>query len=89
MSEHDVCMRAGVHIVIDDNCDAITRITGPDGDEWRKYMYDFHTEEDVLNHFADNALRNDVEDASRLDGWADLPPGAATMRVEWCDPDNY
>lgn len=39
------------------------------------------TEEDIKKHWAYNLLVNGVSDASRLDGWADLPKGAITMRV--------
>lgn len=42
---------------------------------------DIRTEEDILQHLAYNAIFNNVTDASRLDGWGDLPKGAITMRV--------
>lgn len=61
--------------------DVIERVTGPNGDEWRAGMYDLHTERQVLEHLAYNCVANGVGSASRLDGWADLPPEAATMRV--------
>lgn len=34
-----------------------------------------------LEHLAYNAVANGIEDANRLDGWADLENGALTMRV--------
>lgn len=43
---------------------------------------DIVTEEQLLKHLAYNAVFNGVEDASRLDGWADLKRGQITMRVE-------
>lgn len=42
---------------------------------------DVRTEEDIYQHLAYNAIFNDVEDASRLDGWGDLERGQVTMRV--------
>lgn len=70
-----------VTVEVADDCDAITRVTGEGGDEWRSHYYNFATEQDVLEHFAYNAIANGVEDANRLDGWADLPDGAVTMLV--------
>lgn len=55
--------------------------------KWRDMFYDLRTEEDVLNHLTFNAVRNGVEDVSVLDGWADLPRGAATMFVVDVDPE--
>ena len=56
----------------------------PDDDRgrgWRNTFYDLRDESDVIEHFAFNALANGVNDASQLDGWADLPRGAVTMQV--------
>lgn len=59
---------------------ALNRALDPD---WRDHMYsDMDTREKVLAHFADNAIRNGVDDASSLDGWADLERGAVTMEVK-------
>lgn len=60
--------------------DVIERVTGPKGDEWRGDLYDLHTEEDVINHLAYNCLANGCENATMLDGWADLPAEAVEMR---------
>jgi hypothetical protein len=49
--------------------------------EWKDQMYDFHCTDDVLDHWAYSCVANGVEDVSRLDGWADLPPGTATMEA--------
>ena len=54
------------------NPDAMERVTGPNGDEWRSQFYALHTVEDVLEHWAYNVILNGVRDVSRLDGWADL-----------------
>jgi hypothetical protein len=63
--------------------DAITRITGPDGDEWRTHMYrHIKTREDVLRHWAHNAVANGVTDVSDLDGWADVRRGTVTFLVD-------
>ncbi len=65
------------------NWDAIERIAGPGGDEWRGQFYGgLRSKSDVLAHFAYNAVANGVEDASRLEGWADLDLGDVTMSVE-------
>lgn len=42
---------------------------------------DVVTEDEILEHLAYNAIFNGVDDASRLDGWADLERGQLTMRV--------
>lgn len=70
-----------VKVIINDE-EAITRVTGPEGDEWRSRFYDLYTEEDVIEHFAYNAIINNVDRANRLDGWADLADDAVTMFVD-------
>jgi len=37
--------------------------------------------EGVLKHWAYNAIVNNVDDPSRLDGWADLERGVVTLYV--------
>lgn len=64
------------------NPDVIERVTGPGGDEWRSRFYRMHTTEDVLQHFAFNAVANGVTDISRLDGWADCDPRDVEIVVE-------
>lgn len=61
--------------------EAIERVTGPGGDEWRSQFYDLHTADDVIEHFVFNAVTNHVHDISRLDGWADSDPAAVTIEV--------
>lgn len=78
--QREVTVTAYVKITVNDP-EAVTRVTGDDGDEWRSMFYDLYTEEDVYNHLAYNAVANGIEDASRLDGWADLQRGAVTMIV--------
>lgn len=78
--EADVVLSVPVAVRIKGE-DAIERITGPGGDEWRSQFYDLHTREDVLNHLAAVCCRTGIEDASRLDGWADLETGVVTMIV--------
>jgi len=70
-----------VKVTINDP-DVIARVTGPNGDEWRAQLYNLHTESDVLDHLAHNCVLNGVEQVNRLDGWGDLPDGAATMELE-------
>lgn len=76
----DVEMAATVHITINDR-EPIERVTGRDGDEWREQMYPLHTEDDVLEHWASNAVRNGVVDVCQLDGWADVPAETVTFQV--------
>lgn len=68
-------------VVTVNNPDAVERITGPGGDEWRSQFYDLHTEADVIEHFAYNAATNGVRRVNQLDGWADLPDDAVEMVV--------
>ena len=51
-------------------------------EEWQRSFSTFDTEDQVLEHLAYNCISNGVEDASRLDGWADLDSGMLTMSVE-------
>jgi len=64
------------------NPDALERVTGAGGDEWRSQFYRLRTVEDVLEHWTYNRLVNGIEDISRLDGWADLPAAAVQIEVE-------
>lgn len=50
-------------------------------DGWRDQLYDLQTENEVIEHLAFNAVANSVDDITRLDGWADLDPSAATITV--------
>lgn len=101
MSTYTVGMDTTVEIIVGDQT-AIDRCTEnhdedgqaqPDvrgGTGWRNSYYALTTPEKVLQHWADNCLRNGVEDASRLDGWGDLAPGVVTMRcthtdIDWTD----
>jgi hypothetical protein len=71
----------GIEVVIRvaDGVDPFERVTGPEGDEFRKTLYELRTQEEVLDHWAYNAACNGVTDASELDGWADLEKGQVTM----------
>lgn len=75
-----------VKVTIQDGCDPFHRVTDPvEGAEFRLTLYDLFTEKDVLDHFVYNCAANGIEDASRLDGWADLTPGMVTMEVMYVD----
>jgi len=73
-----VVFTTAVHLTIADP-DVFERVTGPNGDDWRKQLYNLHTRDDVLEHLAYNCVANDVRNASLLDGWADLPKKAVQM----------
>jgi hypothetical protein len=77
---HRVLVQCYVEIEINDP-DVIERVTGTGGDEWRSQMYQLHTEADVLEHFAHNAVTNGVYRANQLDGWADAKNDAARFQV--------
>lgn len=55
---------------------------GPGEKGFQDFYYGPMTVEEVMQHLAYNAIANGIEDASRLDGWADLPPDVLTMSVE-------
>lgn len=76
------------------NVDAILEIEIQDGVDWRWYeeegrepewrgsLYSIPQEDEaVFAHWAHNAVANGVEDASRLDGWADIERGAIRFNV--------
>lgn len=67
------------------NQEVLTRVTGPDGDEWRSQFYDLRTAEDVIQHFIFNAVTNRIHDISRLDGWADCDPSSVTIEIDDTD----
>ena len=78
-----------VKVTIQDGCDPFHRVTDPvEGAEFRLTLYDLFTEKDVLDHFTYNAVANGVNDASELDGWADLTPGQVTMDIMYVDVDS-
>lgn len=74
-----VLLLVTVEVTVND-LDVYQRVTGPDGDRWREHLYDLRTEQDIDEHLA-KACLDGYDDASDLDGWADLPRGAATMRA--------
>lgn len=59
---------------------------GVEGEEdergWQDIYYGAMTVEQVMEHLAFNCAANGVEDARRLDGWADLEPGVLTMHLD-------
>jgi hypothetical protein len=86
----DIAMSSSVRLSCVDKAaydEAIERVTGTEGDAWRKQAYDLHTENQVLEHWARNCIVGGVEDISTLDGWADVAPGTITMSVmeAWFD----
>ena len=56
-------------------------------DEWRRFLYDLNTPEEIAEHIAFNIIVNNAG-LSRLDGWADLPDRMARVTEEdryWWD----
>jgi hypothetical protein len=65
------------------NPGVIERVTGPDGDEWRSQFYPtIETADDVVEHFAFNAIANGVHDITRLEGWADCDPADVLIEID-------
>lgn len=83
-ARHTVTVQVEVEVIVRDP-DVIERFTGPEGDEVRAASYPLFTEADVLEHLAGNAVMNGVENATMLDGFADLPAEAVSMRLEIAD----
>ena len=68
------------------NHEVIERVTGPGGDEWRSQFYPtIETAENVIEHFAYNAIANHVHDISRLDGWCDCNTDDVLIEVDGLD----
>jgi hypothetical protein len=69
-----------VHVRDDAPEDWLSRVTEADF-PYRTWGGEPFTEEDGIRMLADNALRNGVDDASRLDGWGDLERGMVELEV--------
>lgn len=80
MRTKHVVIEVEVLVTVSDE-DAIERVTGPGGDEWRENLYPLSTEDEVLEHVACCVLGDGYVDASELDGWADLPEGAMVASI--------
>jgi hypothetical protein len=81
-----VVLRVEVEVTVTDPR-VYERVTGPEGDQFRATCYDLRTEQDVDAHLA-KACLDGYDDASQLDGWADLPRGAAEMRAHSAEVDR-
>lgn len=88
MRTFDVEVTTTVTVTVNDE-DAIARavdnhaapsIAHPEA-RWQDQYWPVADECDVIRHFAFNAVANAVDDASSLDGWADLERDAVTMQV--------
>lgn len=75
----DVEMQVTVRVTITDPLVISRPVENTDG--WRDDLYPLFTQDDVLEHLAYNAVMNGSTNASRLDGWADLPASAVRMDV--------
>lgn len=87
MMNFDLTTNVTVEIEVNDE-EAITRVTGPGGDEWRSYAYNLHTREDVLEHWAYNGVANGATGINHLDGWADMSEDAVIIKVTHVDVDT-
>jgi hypothetical protein len=74
-------LTASVEIDIDDAIDPFSRVTGSNGELFRRsFVPGIFTEEDVMKYWGDCALGGFL-DVSELDGWSDLAKGAVLLRV--------
>jgi hypothetical protein len=65
------------------NPDVIERVTGPGGDEWRSQFYaTIESDQDVVEHFAFNAITNGVHDITRLEGWGDCDRDDVLIEID-------
>lgn len=87
-TEYDVTLilEQRVRVTVAAGSDAITRVTGPDGDDWRAAFYDLYTKSEVLRMLAASALFVGMTDGNQLDGWADLADDEVTMEVTDKEP---
>ena len=81
MKKYLVTMSVDVVVEIDEDTTAVTRATDNVEDFHDFFVPPITDEEGVVKYLASAAVVTGVEDASRLDGWADLEYGQATMRV--------
>jgi hypothetical protein len=56
---------------------------------WRDVLYNLDTEDKVIDMWVSNALRNGIENASQLDGWADMSPSDVRMTVDYVEVDGF
>lgn len=81
MTTYLVTCTTEVRITIDDSSTAITRAT-ENIDDWHDaFRPPITTVEQVVGYLAAAAIQTGADDASRLDGWADLDRGQVTMYV--------
>lgn len=71
-----------VTVTIEVNDDEVIRRCTENIDGWREQMYKLYTTEDVLTHFAFNAIANGVTQVNNLDGWANSAKDAAVFTVD-------
>jgi hypothetical protein len=82
METHEIACEATVRISASDAAPAdwLTRVGDADF-PYKSLTGQPLTTDEGKAHLAYNALANGVQDASRLDGWADIPRGVVTMDV--------
>lgn len=83
MREFSVTMQVVVNIKVSDDRVISRPVENTDG--WRDDLYDLKTEDAVLEHLAYNAAVNGHTNGTLLDGWADLPEDAISMKVNDAD----
>ncbi len=70
--EFEITFRGTAYIKLDDQVIDVV------DDEWRSYLYNLHTPEEIAEHIAYNLIFNSGE-LSMLDGWADQPDSNARL----------
>lgn len=88
MSAARVELYVVVEVEVDDSSTAVTRATENIDNFHDLFQPPITDGLGVVKYLAEVCARLGVEDASRLDGWADLKPGDATMRVTYAEVDT-
>lgn len=85
----EVQVTAHVRVVIDPSAPADV-YTRAETEEFQSSLYgdEVADRDGVLRHWAYNAIVNNVDDASRLDGWGDLDRGMVTFFVTYANVDD-
>lgn len=74
-----------VEVTIHDSS-VVDRVNDP---EWRKAFYALNDENAVIAHLAANYVRNGIDKANRLEGWADVADDAVTFIERTTEVTNW
>lgn len=85
---YNVNIEGTVEVKIRDDLVAVALFARGADPEWTSAFYGDMNQDEILKHLAFNAASNGITDASRLDGFADLPAECVqmTFTVDEVDP---